>query len=1196
MPEDKSVFDDLPEEGAQAMKASVDCDPDTLNLQSRGGWITCYVELPGRDPRDIDADTVLLNDVLSPELDSKYGFVSSESSYIVDNDADGVEERMFKFDRGDVVDLIGSPSDAVELEITGKLTDGTEFRGSDSIRAIGPPIHLPVDKLGTSLASDLDNDGDEDLIVSGQEGTGRMFTRVYENKGGSYLPGQTLVELVSSAMAAGDLNGDGRLDIVLMGGRSNCRQVPEDCFFKVYLSDSFIYPNATLEAFPPPIFLWEDPAFGENVQAVPQGDLVLGDINMDGSLDVIVSGKGSRGKPDTKIYLNTGSQFVESRKFGKGLVPLEDSALALGDLDLDGDLDLVAVGEAQNHKRVARVYENTGTTYAESESFEENLLSLNHSNLELADFDLDRRPDLIMLGTESDEVVGDVLQAIVFLNVNDTFQENPSYSGGLIGPSEGSLSVGDLDNDGDPDVVLAGDTPKGVLIKVYLNVPGGLVEYPFFQQILPGVHGRSTIITDVDGDGDNDLVIPGEEAGDRVIRVLENVEDWPRATQPSKYLLKGFSFDPIVEGIPSMPPALTLPASQGYYIVQFVDRTQQVWKDSLRALGATFLEYIPNNAFIVFMPPGIESAVRQLPYVRWLGLYHPAYKIEQDLLQNTGAIELNVVVFDDAGTGVNLIAARTAIQQYGGTITYDGSSNYIIEATIQSSKIIDVAFIPEVEWVDESGPPENDMDIIRGFVVGDALDIGGFDGTGIVGEVMDDGIDETHPDFVGRITIDGAHDQLKHGTATFGILFGSGLGDAGATGMLPGAEGIFVDRNTSRMTRTHAAENLVRNYGGLFQSHSWGGERNNNYTSRSRENDDIVFNLTITVTQSMSNHGRDPWPNARQEAMSKNIIAVGGIFHYDKQNRAEHCWERASVGPARDGRIKPDLIGPYDRIYTTDCTDTSSCENGGEGYAVGNYTAVFRGTSGATPVVAGAAGLVYEMYIADHFGNNPAGNPPNPSTVKALLINNAYQYDLQDQATRYQQGWGIVDVESIYSVGPDHFIVDEDVSLLTGQKKTYTVTSDGSTPLKVTLVWTDRPASPSANLSLVNNLDLELVAPNGAGYYGNMEMETSRWTTPGKKVNDWFNSTAGGDTYRDNLNNVENVFVQNPAAGKWKIIVRAEDVPMDGDTDTPAYDDQPFALLVQGGSNERSERGCFGPCIGGIRTTKSHLRQYELVR
>jgi outer membrane protein assembly factor BamB len=130
--------------------ATVDCDPDSLNLRSNGKWITCYVELPsGLDPRDIDPTTVLLNDVLSPNLDPKYGFVKSEESYIVDHNNDGTEERMFKFDRSEVGDMLPTGVDVV-LVITGELLDGTGFEGSDTINVFNAPGWGSLNRSETS--------------------------------------------------------------------------------------------------------------------------------------------------------------------------------------------------------------------------------------------------------------------------------------------------------------------------------------------------------------------------------------------------------------------------------------------------------------------------------------------------------------------------------------------------------------------------------------------------------------------------------------------------------------------------------------------------------------------------------------------------------------------------------------------------------------------------------------------------------------------------------------------------------------------------------------------------------------------------------------------------------------------------------------------------------------------------------------
>ena len=119
------------------IETSIDIDPDTLNLKSKGKFITAYIELEGADVRDIDASSIRLNDIVSPVLDERYGFVTSEDSYIVDHDEDGVLERMVKFSRSEVQAIL-DVSLSVTITVTGQLFDGTPFSGTDEIRVIDP--------------------------------------------------------------------------------------------------------------------------------------------------------------------------------------------------------------------------------------------------------------------------------------------------------------------------------------------------------------------------------------------------------------------------------------------------------------------------------------------------------------------------------------------------------------------------------------------------------------------------------------------------------------------------------------------------------------------------------------------------------------------------------------------------------------------------------------------------------------------------------------------------------------------------------------------------------------------------------------------------------------------------------------------------------------------------------------------------
>jgi hypothetical protein len=124
--------------GVPIVEADIDFDPDTLNLKSKGRWVTVYIELPrGYDVRDIDEGTVLLEDALSPVDDEKFGFVAHEFSYIVDHDEDGIMERMLKFSRSEIQAIV-SPG-TYNFKVSGELEDGTEFEGySDTIKVINP--------------------------------------------------------------------------------------------------------------------------------------------------------------------------------------------------------------------------------------------------------------------------------------------------------------------------------------------------------------------------------------------------------------------------------------------------------------------------------------------------------------------------------------------------------------------------------------------------------------------------------------------------------------------------------------------------------------------------------------------------------------------------------------------------------------------------------------------------------------------------------------------------------------------------------------------------------------------------------------------------------------------------------------------------------------------------------------------------
>jgi hypothetical protein len=114
---------------------SVDIEPDVLNLEMHGPWITVYVESPdGYVVNDVNISSVKLEGVLLPVF------------WDLQDD-----KLMMKFGADDVISLIwleiyhmGQPMPqdnvTVELMVAGEFNDGAAFEGSDEIQVIAPPL------------------------------------------------------------------------------------------------------------------------------------------------------------------------------------------------------------------------------------------------------------------------------------------------------------------------------------------------------------------------------------------------------------------------------------------------------------------------------------------------------------------------------------------------------------------------------------------------------------------------------------------------------------------------------------------------------------------------------------------------------------------------------------------------------------------------------------------------------------------------------------------------------------------------------------------------------------------------------------------------------------------------------------------------------------------------------------------------
>jgi len=612
------------------------------------------------------------------------------------------------------------------------------------------------------------------------------------------------------------------------------------------------------------------------------------------------------------------------------------------------------------------------------------------------------------------------------------------------------------------------------------------------------------------------------------------------------------------QSLPAALPGLAQAEDGRLFLVQFRTLSLPEWRDALAFLGAEVLAYFPHNAHIVRMAPGRRAEVAALDMVERIEPYHPSYRIEDPVrrwLDGRAAgrdrQRVHVMALEWGAVAKDRIAA--AAESLGATVVENFPNGHIVDLIVDRTQLRAIAALDDVMWVDRWMAPADDMDLVRqdsGAVRLEATH--GICGQGVRGEVLDSGIQANHQDFDG-VLFHGGNDVSSHGTSTFGIVFGNGNrdgdGNAQATGHLPSAgacasQGIFADYGFLGDRFAHTQQLKASPYFASFQSNSWGDGLTTAYTSVSHQMDDIIWRLDIAIAQSQSNAGSQ---SSRPQAWAKNIVSVGGIRHFNTLSTADDSWSNgASIGPAADGRIKPDVSYWYDSIFTTTSGSPSS------------YTGGFGGTSAATPAVAGVLGLMVQMWSDNVWGTNPTGGTvferqPHASTIKALLVNNARQYTFSGTGhdlTRTHQGWGRPNVELARQRAAASVVVDQETLLGLGQKATYSVTVvPGHRELKVTMTYPDPPGTTSASLHRVNDLSLKVTSPTGTVYHGNNGLLAGNYSVPGGSAN--------------TIDTVENVFVASPETGTWTVEVVAAAINQDGHLPTP-QSDSAFTLVVTG--------------------------------
>jgi len=212
-------------------------------------------------------------------------------------------------------------------------------------------------------------------------------TQTYLNESSQW--GGNLSMGLYSSLAWGDLDDNGYTDLIM----TKAGPLANTQFSLIYLN------NGTT--------LTESSQWQENLTDVAYGSLSLGDIDNDGDLDLALSGCASGasyvsgcsgGAIITFIYINNGTTLTESSQWQNNLTAIRKASLVLGDIDNDGDLDLIISGRDGSSSKLTKAYINNGTSLVESAQWQQNLLNVDDSSLALADFDNDGDLDLSLTG------------------------------------------------------------------------------------------------------------------------------------------------------------------------------------------------------------------------------------------------------------------------------------------------------------------------------------------------------------------------------------------------------------------------------------------------------------------------------------------------------------------------------------------------------------------------------------------------------------------------------------------------------------------------------------------------------------------------------------------------------------------------------------------------------------------------------
>ncbi|HWW00076.1 MAG TPA: S8 family serine peptidase [Candidatus Acidoferrum sp.] len=254
-----------------------------------------------------------------------------------------------------------------------------------------------------------------------------------------------------------------------------------------------------------------------------------------------------------------------------------------------------------------------------------------------------------------------------------------------------------------------------------------------------------------------------------------------------------------------IPDSLRADGDPGAYIVQARGPLGNEFRAALKAVGASVISYIPNNAYLVRGPEAVAQQLQANPEVQAVVPYEPYYKIkpldfavEQKPLPD-GTV-LNLLLFADARE-----ATLGALAGLGVAILSEDRSPFgpVVKVLPPGNGLAMLARMSGVQEIEFSHTRITANDLSRA-AVGVAADsvtqtnYMGLNGTNVLVAVADTGVDTNHPDLQSRVGFDvpiSGVDSNGHGTHVAGIIAGDGTKSTTVTNaegsIMPAVAGQF---------------------------------------------------------------------------------------------------------------------------------------------------------------------------------------------------------------------------------------------------------------------------------------------------------------------------------------------------------------------------------------------------------------------